>query len=71
MNEQLPPKRRRRPVALPQASITRAIKAAQSTMPTWHIEIEGDIIRVFQGAPTATQSAPPEHGFARGLGIVP
>ena len=51
------PKRRRRPVALPQASIARAIKAAQSAGPTWHIEIEGDIIRVFQGAPTQTQSA--------------
>jgi hypothetical protein len=69
MNEHQPHKRRRRPVALPQASITRAIKAAQSAGPQWHVEIEGNIIRVFQGAPTATTAtpAPAPTGFARGL----
>jgi hypothetical protein len=60
MNEHQSPKRRRRAVALPQASIARAIKAAQSAGATWHVEIDGDIIRMFQGAPTRTQNTPPE-----------
>ena len=64
-----PQRRRRRQVALPQAAIARAVRVAQSAGPAWHIEIEGNIIRLFQGEPPVANVAEPE--FARGLGIVP
>jgi hypothetical protein len=69
----LPPNRRRRAASPPQAMIARAVRAARDAGPTWHVEIEADghVVRLFQGAPTATQGAPPEPEFARGLGIVP
>ena len=44
-------------------------ESAQSAGPAWHIEIEGNIIRLFQGEPPVANVAEPE--FARGLGIVP
>ena len=47
-----PAKRSRRQVAVPQAAIARAIRAARDAAgPNWRIEIEtsGSIIRLFQG----------------------
>ena len=68
----LPTKRRRRAASPPQALIARAGRVAQSLGPTWHVEVEtdGHIVRIFQGAPESAKAGP-EHGFARGLGIVP
>ena len=53
MNEQLPPKRRRRPASPPQAMIARAVRVARDAGPTWHVEVEtdGHVVRIFQGAP--------------------
>jgi hypothetical protein len=60
--------RRRRPVAVPQASIARAVRVAQSAGPEWRVAIDGNVIHIFQGpAPIAIA----ESEFARGLGIVP
>jgi hypothetical protein len=53
----LPP-RRRRLVALPQANIARAVRAAQSDGSTWYVETEGDVIRLFQGAPLVGKAEP-------------
>jgi hypothetical protein len=64
------PLRRRRQAAPPQAAIARAVRVAQSAGPAWHVEIEGNVIRLFQGAPGAA-AATPDDPFARGLGIVP
>jgi hypothetical protein len=64
------PPRRRRLVAVPQANIARAVRVAQSSGPMWYVEIEGDVIRLFQGAPPVGK-AEPDNEFARGLGIVP
>ena len=47
------PLRRRRQVAIPQAAIARAARVAESLGPAWHVEIEGTVIRLFQGAPPA------------------
>ena len=59
---------RRRPAAVPQASIARAVRVAQSAGPEWRVAIDGNVIHIFQGpAPIAI----PESEFARGLGIVP
>ena len=65
-----PQKRQRRVVAVPQAAIARAVRVAQEAGPAWHVEIEGNVIRMFQGASSAAKAAP-EDRFARGLGIVP
>lgn len=62
-----PPARSRRVVAVPQAAIARAVRAAQSAGPAWRVEIEGNVIRLFQGEPPPA----PDSGFARGLGVVP
>jgi hypothetical protein len=61
------PQRRRRPVAVTQASIARAIRAAQAAGEQWQIVIEGDAVRLFQGQPMVAQQS--DNG--RGLGIVP
>jgi hypothetical protein len=66
-----PTKRHRRLVAVPQAAIARAVRVASDAGPTWHVEIEGNVVRLFQGAPPASAKVTPEDGFARGLGIVP
>ena len=73
MNAATPPDRtrQRRLVAVPQAAIARAGRVAQSLGPAWHVEIEGNVIRLFQGATSATAMVAPGDGFARGLGIVP
>jgi hypothetical protein len=65
-----PQKRRRRQVAVPQAAIARAVRVASEAGPTWHVEIEGNVIRLFQGAPFVA-AVTPDDPFARGLGIVP
>ena len=69
-----PALRRRRQVAVPQATIARAIRAAREHAGhNWRVEVEveGNIIRVYQGdAPNAAPVAP-DNKFARGLGIVP
>ena len=67
----LPPgrgRKARRIVAVPQATIARAGRVAQSLGPAWHVEIEGNIVRLLQGSPAKDE---PEDGFARGLRIVP
>jgi hypothetical protein len=54
--------RRRRQAAVPQAAIARAIRAAREHAgPNWcvEIEVEGSIVRVYQGdAPVTTPVAP-------------
>jgi hypothetical protein len=64
-------RRRHRHAAVLQANIARAGRVAQSLGPTWYVEIEDNVIRVFQGAPPVAAKAAPEDGFARGLEIVP
>lgn len=66
-----PARRHRRPAQFNQAEISRALRAAQSAGPAWHVEIEGNVIRLFQCEADATASHVPEQSFARGLGIVP
>jgi hypothetical protein len=60
--------RRRRQVAVTQATIARAVRVAQVAGPQWQVIIEGDAVRLFQGPP-ATSRLAPESG--RGLAIVP
>jgi hypothetical protein len=62
-----PRRRRRRPVAVTQATIARAIRAAQAVAEQWQIVIEGDAVRLFQDQPMAARQS--DNG--RGLGIVP
>ena len=51
--------RRRRQVAVPQAAIARFARVAASLGPNWHVEADlgSNIIRLFQGAPSAAPSA--------------
>jgi hypothetical protein len=63
--------RRRRQVAVPQAAIARAVRAAAAAGPHWRVEIEGNVVRLFQVAATITAPTEPNNEFARGLGIVP
>jgi hypothetical protein len=60
--------RRRRQVALPQAAIARAVRAAAAAGPQWQVSIEGNVVRLFQGA---VPIAMPEAGIARGPAFVP
>jgi len=53
-----PAKRQRRLVAVTQAAIARALRAAQRAGPAWHVEIGGNVIHLFQGAPAAATVAP-------------
>ena len=49
--------RRRRQVAVPQAAIARAIRAARDAAgPNWRVEIEGNVIRLSEREPAATPS---------------
>jgi hypothetical protein len=41
--------RKRRQVAVPQAAISRAIRAAAAAGPHWRVSIEGNVIHLFQG----------------------
>jgi hypothetical protein len=63
-----PTQRRRRQVAVTQATIARAVRAAQAAGEQWQVVIEGDAVRLFQGPPPIPMSPP---GNGRGLGIVP
>ena len=68
----VPTRGHRRPAQFNQAEISRALRAAQSAGPVWHIEIEGTVIRMFQYEADAIPTVHlPKQGFARGLGIVP
>lgn len=52
--------RRRRQVAVPQAAIARAVRAAASAGPQWQVLIEGNVVRLFQGpAPVAMPETEP------------
>jgi hypothetical protein len=64
--------RRRRQVAVPQATIARFGRVAASLGPNWHVEADlgSHIVRLFQGAPPVA-AVMPDDQFARGLGIVP
>lgn len=48
----------RRPANIVQADINRALRAAQQAGLAWRVEIEGKVIRLVQGPPSA--EAPPE-----------
>ena len=39
----------RRPTAVTQAMISRALRAAQAAGPEWSVEIEGAVIRIVRG----------------------
>ena len=41
--------RRRRQVAVPQAAIARAARVAEALGKHWHVEIDGDVVRLRQG----------------------
>jgi hypothetical protein len=41
--------RRRRQVAVPQAAIARAVRAAAAAGPEWQVSIEGNVIHLFRG----------------------
>ena len=64
--------RRRRQVAVPQATIARFGRVAASLGPNWHVEADlgSNIIRLLQGAPPIAKVTPDDQ-FARGLRIVP
>jgi hypothetical protein len=40
--------RRRRQVAVPQAAIARAARVAEALGKHWHVEIDGDVVRLMQ-----------------------
>jgi hypothetical protein len=61
--------RRRRQVAVPQAAITRAIRAAAAAGPHWRVSIDGNVIHLFQGQAPMTQTTvadrmPPVRDFS-------
>jgi hypothetical protein len=60
--------RRKRQVAVPQAAIARAVRAAAAAGPQWQVAIEGNVIHLRQGA---APIAIPEAGIARGPAFVP
>jgi hypothetical protein len=59
--------RRRRQVAVTQATIACAVRVAKEAGPEWRVEIDGDKVTLMQGLPPPT--AAPK--FARGLDVVP
>ncbi len=64
-----PPALGRRKAAFRQADVARAIRAAREHAgPNWRVEVEveGNIVRVYQGDAPITQAP-----VARGIGIVP
>jgi hypothetical protein len=70
MNAPIPNTRRRRQVAVPQATIARAVRAAQAAGGQWQVIIEGDAVRLFQGPPPIAVPGPREAN-GRGLALVP
>ena len=54
------PRRSRRQIALPQASINRAIRAAEAAGPYWQIRIDGNVIHLFQGKAPGPATVAPE-----------
>jgi hypothetical protein len=68
-------RRPRRQSRFSQAEIARTVRVAREHAgPNWRVEVEveGTIIRMYQGDPPITQApAAPDNGFARGLEIVP
>jgi hypothetical protein len=58
MNAPLPQARRRRQVAIPQATLLRAGRVAKQLGPEWQVVIEGDAVRLFQEAPPQAPVAP-------------
>lgn len=62
--------RRRRQVAVPQATIARAGRVAQSLGPAWRVLIKDNAVELFQGEQPAP-IAESNNEFARGLAIVP
>ncbi|HZZ21913.1 MAG TPA: hypothetical protein VFE60_04735 [Roseiarcus sp.] len=50
--------RKRRQVAVPQAAISRAIRAAAAAGPHWRVSIDGDVIHLFQGDAPAALATP-------------
>jgi hypothetical protein len=71
VNAPLPNTRRRRQVAVTQATIARAGRVAQSLGPAWRVLIKDNMVELFQGESPFTPVAEPNNEFARGLGIVP
>lgn len=68
----VPPRpRHRRLVAVPQAAIARAIRAAEFVSPAWRVAIESNVIHLFRGEPPVAKDAAPEHVFSRGLQVIP
>jgi hypothetical protein len=70
------PKRHpRRQSRFSQAEIARTVRVAREHAgPNWRVEVEveGTIIRMYQGDPPIAQTpVAPNNEFARGLGIVP
>lgn len=64
----------RRSVAVTQAEIHRALKAAQQAGPTWRVEIERGVVRITRGDAIAVIHPPlrlPDDGVASILGFVP
>jgi hypothetical protein len=50
--------RRRRQVAVPQAAIIRAVRAAAAAGPEWQVSIEGNVIHLFRGPAISVESTP-------------
>jgi hypothetical protein len=63
------PPRRRRQIAATQATIARAVRVAKAAGPEWQVVIEGDIVRLIQGAPPPIIADDTE--IARGPAFVP
>jgi hypothetical protein len=64
--------RRRRQVAVPQATIARFGRVAAALGPNWHVEADlgNNLVRLFQTA-ARVATVTPDDQFARGLGTVP
>lgn len=62
----------RRPAAVTQADIARALRAAKAAGGDWRVEIEGSVIRVVPSAPPPPPAADaPGEPLASTLGFVP
>jgi hypothetical protein len=57
--------RKRRQVAVPQASIARAARVAEALGPHWYVEVDGNVYRLRQG------EGPASSPVARGIGVMP
>jgi hypothetical protein len=65
------PQRRRRQVAVTQATIARAGRVAHSLGPAWRVLVRSNVVELFQGAQPSAPIPEPNNEFARGRGIVP